>query len=373
MSRVVVLMAALPLCALAENQQNFELKGQMDLGAWSELSFKQGEYYPLNYGNADLRLSGSYKLDEGVRAFAGLRAVTLDSMGLKSQIGFGRASASAAQPLALGLREFGLEWEMTPGLRMGLGRYAYGFGAVNHPLFKDLEYNSALLRERTLSGVSLQADNMRVFVGIPQGQDRAIRMAGEGRFDLIQESNRQLSVSPAAELNLYTRHQAPWTLGSGVDFAQKYSNDWRAKIHGVGAVYGNSHQGDNHYGVLLESAFDYASKFSVGLSAWNGFLASEDSASLADLPMSVNRFAKLELSVPFAGRFSADLPVSWNDVLSNVSGDDFLLATPGLSFYANGQAEFRTWGGVRWADQPYGPFQNHGLRGIFGLDASVHF
>lgn len=373
MSRVLIGLCALPCLALAANNAPFSLKGQFGLGAWSELSFKQGEYYPLNYGNADLRLSGKYQLDQGVQLFAAVRGATLDSAGRPGRLGFGLAKAGSTEDLQLGLREFGLEWEMIPGLRVGLGRYAYGFGEVHSQLYKDLEYNSALLLEHKVSGISVQADNMNVYVGIPEGQDRAASISGDARFDLIKQADRSLSVNPAGELILFPRKRTPWTLGGSVDFAEKYNADWRYKVHGVAGIYGNRSGGDNHYGVLLESAVDYASKLSMGLSVWNAFLASEDSASLANIPMSVSRFAKFELSVPFAGRLSADLPLSWNDVLGNVSGDDFWLLTPGISFYANSSAEFRTWGGVRYADQPFAPFANHGLRGVFGLDAQIRF
>lgn len=361
--------------ASASSLSKLDLSGSLGLGGWSELSIKDGEYYPLNYANADFRLDGRFHLDQGVQLFAGLRSYTLDSTtGRPSGLGYGRAPVANLGDLGLGLHEFAAEWEFMSGLRMGLGRYAYSFGAIsNEPLFANDQQAAALIKEHRINAVSLLADNMHVFIGIPDDHSRGLSLYGDFTFDWLKESKRTLSITPSVEINLWDNDGTPWTLGSAVDWSQKLNETWRYNVHGVGGVYGNPGNGSNSYSLLVQPVMDYASKLSFGLTLWNAFLASDDQEGLNITPMPVQRFVRGELSVPFLQRFSADLPLTWTDPLESVSGDDFYMLTPGLSIYANGNSEFRTWGGVRYGDRPWGNFTDDGLRGVFGLDAKINF
>jgi hypothetical protein len=349
--------------------QDLEFGGEVKLGAWSDMDPNQS-FRVRNYGNMDVLWNTRVKTDQNVGAYVQLRARSAaDSLATPVDFGLGRP-ANALNPL-LSVDAFEINWLVAPGALVQFGSWRYHSGALQDDfLFGTAEEGAAILKDRRITGLGADIGGIEVKIGLPEGKNEAFSAFAKYRHPLIDQNRRKLSVEPSLEFNFGNRNRHPFVLGVDADFSES-KESWRYASRVAASMLGDPNGDESSYGTLGEAGIERGILSANG-SLWYFFPGGLDSVARAYNPMSVDQHAKGEVAVSL-GMTSLRLPVSWTNPSGDRPLDDFWMVLPTVSLYPNDNAEFRFFGGVRIAENAWGPFERSYHHGVFGLRADLRF
>jgi hypothetical protein len=350
------------LCAVLGMGASFaleaEVTGELKISGYSEFD---SNFEPTNYSGHHLGLGVKIGLDEGVGLNVLLESrLTSNSDEVKGYNYpgslYGHSETSSYYGSLKSPFEFpvlNLEYEILKGAKVFLGGYRYfGAGVNSLDLFKDAYAFSPSFTSSHINGISLEASDFTLAVGLPAGHSYALTVFAEYDFLMINKKRETARIIPQVELNYNTSRKRMWNANLEIDYT-RYFNEIRTDIRAVGSWVDSPMGEDNVKSWIVEPTIGWGI---IGLELGyfhridgdydlDGETLSPETSLPVDMFLSATPLVRLHPKVALEAGY-------WYVTPTEKANEEFQAFVPAINFYPTVDSEVKWSIGVK-NEAPY--------------------